>query len=265
MVTPQVRSIVALVRQVSPRLADCVLTHLGRVAIDVERASAQHQAYCEVLSSLGARVEPVAPLPDAPDGVFVEDTAVVVDEVAVITRPGVPSRAGETETTAAALSAYRRLLRMSDEATLEGGDVMRVGRTLYVGRSDRTNQAGVTELGALLAPWGYQVQSVDLNGCLHLKTACTFVPPHYVLANPDWVERRVFAGVMVIDVAAAEPFAANTLTLGGVTLVASGCPQTAEVLNGHGVITRAVDLSELAKAEGALTCSSLIVEVSSYE
>jgi len=261
MVTPPVRSIVALVREVSPRLAECVLTHLGRVAIDVQRALAQHRAYCEVLSSLGARVEPVAPLPAAPDGVFVEDTAVVVDEVAVITRPGVSSRASETETTASTLSAYRPLLRISDEATLEGGDVMRVGRTIYVGRSGRTNQAGVNQLGALLAPWGYQVQGVDLDGCLHLKTACTFVPPHCILANPDWVDRRVFAGVTVVDVAGDEPFAGNTLTLGGVTLVASSCPRTAAILNARDVITRAVDLSELAKAEGALTCSSLIVEV----
>jgi dimethylargininase len=259
--TPPVRSIVALVRQVSPRLADCVLTHLGRVAIDVQRASVQHRAYCDVLSGLGARVEPVAPLPDAPDSVFVEDTAVVVDEVAVITRPGVSSRTSETETTASVLSAYRPLLGLSDHATLEGGDVMRVGRTLYVGRSGRTNQAGVNELGALLAPWGYQVQGVDVDGCLHLKTACTFVPPHYVLANPDWVDRRVFEGVTVIDVAGDEPFAANTLTLGVVTLVASSCPRTAAILNAQGVVTRAVDLSELAKAEGALTCSSVIVDV----
>ena len=156
MVTP-VRSIVALVREVSPRLANCVLTHLGRVAIDVDRASAQHRTYCEALKNLGARVEAIAPLPDAPDGVFVEDTAVVVDEVAVIARPGVASRAGETATAASALLPYRRLLRLSDTATLEGGDVMQVGRTLYVGRSGRTNQTAIGELGELLAPWGYQV------------------------------------------------------------------------------------------------------------
>lgn len=261
MVTPPVRSIVALVREVSPHLADCTLTHLGRVAIDIDRASAQHRAYCEALRSLGARVEAIAPLPDAPDGVFVEDTAVVVDEVAVIARPGVASRVGETDTTATALTPYRRLLRLSDEASLEGGDVMRVGRTLYVGRSGRTNQAGVNQLGALLAPWGYLVHGVDLDGCLHLKTACTFVPPHYVLANPAWVDPQIVAGLTRVAVADDEPFAANTLTLGEVTLVASQCPRTAAILRARGVVTREVDLSELAKAEGALTCSSLIVEV----
>lgn len=265
MITPPVRSIVALVREVSPRLADCVLTHLGRAAIDVDRASAQHATYCEVLRSLGARVETIAALPNAPDGVFVEDTAVVVDQIAVIARPGVASRLIETETSASALAAYRPLLRVSGDATLEGGDVMRVGSTLYVGRSGRTNQRGVDQLAGLLAPFGYQVTAVDLTGCLHLKTACTFVPPHFVLANPAWVAPDVFAGLTVIEVAEDEPCAGNTLTLGGVTLVASQCPHTAARLRALGVVTREVDLSELAKAEGALTCSSVIVEVSSCE
>ena len=260
MVTPPVRPMVALVRDVSPSLADCVLTHLGRVYIDFDRAVAQHQLYCVALQELGARVEAIAQLPDAPDAVFVEDTAVVVDEVAVITRPGVASRAGETESTAVALTRYRPLLRLSEEATLEGGDVMRVGRTLYVGRSGRTNQAGVDQLGALLAPWGYLVQPVDLRGCLHLKTACTFVPPHYILANPAWVDPEIFAGQTVIAVDDDEPFCANTLTLNGVTLVPGQWPRTAAILRAHGIHTRDVDLSELAKAEGALTCSSVIVE-----
>ena len=261
MVMPPARSVVALVREVSPRLADCVLTHLGRVDIDVDRAVAQHRVYCDVLQALGARVEALAPLPDAPDGVFVEDTAVVVDEVAVITRPGVASRAGETATTAAALAAHRPLRHLSGEATLEGGDVMRVGRTLYVGRSARSNQAGIHQLGQLLAPWGYEVRGVDLTGCLHLKTACTFVPPHFVVVNPDWIDASMFRGTTPVEVAADEPHAGNTLTLGGVTLVPSQYPRTAARLRAHGVVTREVDLSELAKAEGALTCSSVIVDL----
>jgi dimethylargininase len=262
MVTPPVRSIVALVREVSPQLARCELTHLGRVDIDVDRASAQHRVYCDVLRSLGARVEFIAPLPDVPDGVFVEDTAVVVNEVAVIARPGVASRAGETATTASALLPYRSLLRLSDAATLEGGDVMQFGRTLYVGRSGRTNQTSINELGTLLAPWGYRIEGVDFDGCLHLKTACTFVPPHHLLANPAWVDPRSlsFSGLTLVAVADDEPFAGNTLTLGGVTLVPSQSPRTAALLRAQGVITRDVDLSELAKAEGALTCSSLIVQ-----
>ncbi len=258
---PAARSVVALVREVSPRIAECQLTHLGRVPIDLDIALAQHRGYCDLLASLGATVEAMTALPDAPDGVFVEDTAVVVDEVAIITRPGVASRTRETESAAAALAPYRALRFLSNAATLEGGDVMRVGRTLYVGRSGRTNQAGIDELSELLHPFGYTVHGVALEGCLHLKTACTFVPPHFVVANPAWVDVEAFSGTTAIAVAADEPFAANTLTVGGVTLVPSHSPRTAERLAAKGVTTRLVELSELAKAEGALTCSSLIVEV----
>lgn len=251
---------VALVREVSPLLSECALTHLTRTPIDHIVAARQHHEYCRVLGELGARVEWIAPLPDHPDGVFVEDTAVVVEEIAVVARPGVESRAGETATTAAALERYRTLTSLSDGARLEGGDVMQAGRTLYVGRSGRTNQRGITELAAAVAPFGYVVRGVDLSGCLHLKTACTFVPPHFLVANPAWVDPRIFSGLTVVAVADDEPFAGNTLTLGGVTLVSSQCSRTAALLRARGVITRAVDLSELAKAEGALTCSSLIVE-----
>lgn len=253
------RTTVALVREVSPRLAECELTHLGRQPIDIARAAAQHHVYCDVLAELGARILTLPPLPDAPDGVFVEDTAVVLDELAVMARPGVASRADETASTAATLSTLRPLRWLSDHATLEGGDVMRVGRVLYVGQSGRTNQAGIDELAALLAPVGYHVRAVALHGCLHLKTACTFVPPNIVLANTSWVDPSIFRDCSLVAVAEGEPFGANTLTLGGVTLVPSHSPKTAARLAGRDILTRPVDLSELAKAEGALTCSSLIV------
>jgi dimethylargininase len=253
-------AVVALVRDVSPRLADCVLTHLDRVTVDVDRARAQHEVYCRELAALGARIEPLPPLPEAPDGVFVEDTAVVVDELAVLCRPGVASREQETATMAAALTAYRAVHTLPPDARLEGGDVMRVGRTLYVGRSGRTNAAGIEALRTHVAPAGYQVEGVDLDGCLHLKTACTFVPPAMILANTSWVDPRAFRGLTVIAVPRDELFGANTLTLGGVTLVGAAFPATARRLRAHGVVTRAVDVSELAKAEGALTCSSVILQ-----
>lgn len=252
-------ALVALVRDVSPRLADCVLTHLARVAIDVDRARSQHRDYCRLLAALGARVETLAPLPEDPDGVFVEDTAVVVDELAVLCRPGVASRQQETATMAAALARYRVVRTLPPDACLEGGDVMQLGRTLYVGRSGRTNAAGIEALQAHVAAAGYQVEGVDLDGCLHLKTACTFVPPGIVVANPSWVDPRVFHGISVLAVPDDEPFGANTLTLGGVTVVGAAFPVTAERLRQRGVATRTVDLSELAKAEGALTCSSVLL------
>lgn len=251
---------VALVREVSPLVSECVLTHLARTPIDSVLAARQHHEYCRVLADLGARVEWLAPLPQHPDGVFVEDTAVVVDEAAVITRPGIEGRTGETATTAKALARYRLLSYLSETARLEGGDVMRAGRTMYVGRSGRTNAEGIAELGAALAPFGYQVRAVSLTGCLHLKSACTFVPPNLVVLNPAWVEPAAFPGCEIVAVHPDEPHGANTLTLGRETLVGAAFPRTAEVLARRGITTRLVDLSELAKAEGALTCSSVIVE-----
>jgi dimethylargininase len=235
------------------------LTHVDRVEIDAHLAAAQHDRYCQVLSELGARVEWLAPLPDAADGVFVEDTAVVVDEVAVITRPGVASRHVETASMADALARYRTLLTIPPDARLEGGDVMRVGRTLYVGHSARTSRAGIDALAALVAPFGYLVVGVEVRGCLHLKTACTFVPPGFLVLNPAWIDEAQFPGLEPLTVDPAEAFGANTLTLGSVTLVGTQFPRTEERLQGAGIVTRSVDLLELAKAEGALTCSSVIV------
>ncbi|MEO5818820.1 MAG: dimethylargininase, partial [Gemmatimonadaceae bacterium] len=161
---------IALTRPVSPTLADCELTHLERVVIDVERAAQQHAAYEALLESLGADIVRAAAAPDHPDAVFVEDTAIVLDEIAVITRPGAASRRGELDAVASLLSAYRVLLTLTDPATLDGGDVIRMGRTLYVGRSGRTNEAGIEQLRRLIAPHDYRVVPVDFAGCLHLKS-----------------------------------------------------------------------------------------------
>ena len=233
---------------------------MTRVPIDPGRASTQHHAYCRVLAELGARVEWVAPLPQHADGVFVEDTAVVVDELAVMARPGVASRRPETASMAEALARYRTLAHLAADACLEGGDVMRVDRMLYVGRSARTNQAGIDGLMAALADFGYQVRGVNLKGCLHLKTACTYVPPGILLLNPDWIDAALFPGLRPVAVDPSEPFGANTLTLGATTLVGAQFPRTRDRLDDADVRTATVDLSELAKAEGALTCSSVIVE-----
>lgn len=254
-------SAVALVRDLSPRIAECALTHLARTPIDVERARSQHERYCAVLADLGARVEYLPPLADLADGVFVEDTAVVVDELAVATRPGAASRRAEVESTAAALAAYRPVRQLPEGAWLDGGDVLQAGRTIYVGRSSRTTEAGIGALAALLEPHGYEVEAVELDGCLHLKTACTFVPPRFLAVNPAWVDPARFRGLTPVVVDPEEPFGANTLTLGGVTLVGAAFPRTEARLRALGLVTRQVDLSELAKAEGALTCSSVILSV----
>jgi len=252
--------VLAFVREVSAEIARCELTHLERAVIDPRRAALQHRAYVAALQSLGCRLEWLPSLPAHADGVFVEDTAVVVPEVALITRPGVDSRRGETASVAATLAAHVPVLHVSAPACLEGGDVLRIGRVLYVGTSGRTNTAGVAQLAAHLAPFGYRVTAVAMSGCLHLKSACTFIAPETLLVNPSWVDPAAFAAARVIEVDETEPYAANTLSVAGATLVSTAYPRTNERLVRAGVTTRALDVSELHKAEAALTCMSLLLE-----
>jgi dimethylargininase len=250
---------IAFLREVSPRLAECELSYLGRAAIDAERAREQHARYAAQLAALGLSLEWLEPLPAHADGVFVEDTAVLLPEIAVITRPGVTSRRSEVTSVAAGLAPHRPLTRIAAPGCLEGGDVVRIGRTLYVGASGRSNSQGIEQLAKALAACGYQVRAVAMRDCLHLKSAATFIPPDILLANPAWVDPRSFDARTVVEVAEGEAFAANSLTLAGVTLVSAAFPRTERRLQQAGVTTRALDVSELQKAEAALTCMSLIL------
>jgi len=249
----------ALVREVSPQLPHCELSHLERAPIDAGRALVQHRAYTQALEALGCALQWLPPLPECPDGVFVEDTAVVLPEIAVVTRPGAASRRGETASVAAALGLRLPAVQITAPGCLDGGDVLRIARTLYVGVSGRTNEAGSAQLAQLLGPYGYRVETVPLEGCLHLKSAGSFIPPDVLLVNPAWVEARAFGEWRVIAVDEREPHAANTLTLGDTTLVSAAYPHTCRRLEAAGVRTRAVDVSELHKAEGGLTCMSLLL------
>ena len=253
--------LIALTRDVSPTLRDCELTHLARERIDLDRARAQHRAYERALAALGCQIERLPAEPDLPDAVFVEDTAVVFDELAVITRPGAASRRPETSSMAVALSAYRRLAAIAAPGTLDGGDVLRLGHQVFVGRSSRSNDAGVEGLRSALQPWDYSVTGVDLHGCLHLKSAATAVGPATLLLNPAWLEPRAFGAPRVIEVDPDEPMAANGLWLGDAVLYGSAFPRTARRLESCGINVVAVDVSELAKAEGAVTCCSIVFPV----
>ena len=250
---------IALLREVSPSLAACELSFLERAPIDVERARAQHAHYAAELTALGISIEWLEPLPESADAVFVEDTAVVLPEVAVITRPGVASRRTEVESVAASLAGHRPLKRIVAPGTLEGGDVVRIGRNLYVGASGRSNAPGIEQLRAALAPFGYRVADVGMHDCLHLKSAATFIAPDILLVNRAWVDPGVFDARTVVEVDEGEAFAANTLTVEGVTLLSAAFPRTEERLRTAGVTTRALDVSELQKAEAALTCMSLLL------
>ena len=249
---------IALTREISPALRNCELTHLARAPIDVERARRQHDAYEHALAALGCAVRRLPAGAEMPDSVFIEDTAIVLDEAAVITRPGAVSRRAETPAVADALAAYRTLLRIEAPGTLDGGDVLVADRTVFVGRSARTNDAGIEQLRGALADFGYTVRAVEVDGCLHLKTAVTCVGGGRLLINRGWVPAEAFAGRELIDVDPAEPFAANALRIGERIVHPDAFPRTRARLEARGVHVVPVPADELAKAEGGVTCCSLV-------
>jgi dimethylargininase len=248
----------AITREVSEGIVHCELTHLERTPIDVDVARQQHDRYEACLASLGCRVTRLTANPQMPDSVFIEDIAVVLDEVAVITLPGAPSRRSETPAVVAGLEPHRPLLRITPPATLDGGDVLQVGKTLYVGLSTRSSPASLDQLRDLLKPFGYRLQGIPVQGCLHLKSAATLVAPDTLLINPGWVDSSRFGRMRTIPVHASEPFAANALLLDQVVVYPASYPATQERLEQAGISVQTVDVSELAKAEGGVTCCSLI-------
>ena len=254
----------AFTRAVSPRLPECALTHLDRVPINVAKAAAQHTAYEQALSDAGLELIPLPNLPDNADAVFVEDTALLLGEHAVITRPGIASRADETQSTAAGLAQYFELHRIGS-GFVDGGDVLRIARTLYVGLSSRTDAAGVKALAELVQPLGYEVVEAGLRDCLHLKTGATFAGPDakgtpVLIYNERAVDPAQFAGVESKPVDEREPAAANCLRVADRLILPAGNPRTADKLCARGFEVVEVDVSELQKAEAGVTCMSLIDE-----
>jgi dimethylargininase len=250
--------LLAITRQISSRFNECELTHLVRQPIDLELARVQHCQYEDALRALSCAVISLPPEPDLPDSVFVEDVALVFDEVAVITRPGAPSRCLETESVAQALSPYRTLLTIQAPGTLDGGDVLCVGKIVYVGLSSRSNRWAVEQLQEFLAPYGYIVKGVEVTGCLHLKSAVTQVSEDTLLINPTWVDRSIFGARHFIEVDKGEPSAANAVWIDDAVVYPSSFPRTQRRLEEAGLQLKVVAASEVAKAEGAVTCCSLI-------
>jgi dimethylargininase len=249
---------IAITRGVSAGIAACELTHLERQAIDLERARTQHRAYEETLARAGCRVESLPAIDDLPDSVFVEDVAVVLDEIAIVTRPGAESRRPETAQMAPVLSNYRRVTFIQAPGTLDGGDVLKLGRRMFVGLSGRSNESGIEQLRAVAWPYGYTVAGVPVRGCLHLKSAITEVARGVVLANPAWVDPDAFGDVRLIEIDPEEPYAANGLLVAARLIYPESFPRTRKRLEAAGVAVEAVDVSELQKAEGAVTCCSLV-------
>src|SRR5215472_8431094 len=250
---------IAMTRDVSDAINRCELTHLSRQPIDVERARTQHRAYEDALERLGCRVVRLDPAPELPDAVFVEDTALVVSELAIIMRPGAESRRAETASVAGALGRHRELRWIESPGTIDGGDVIVCGRRVFVGRSNRTNEAGIAQVRDILTPFGYRVAGVDLRGCLHLKSAATLVSTDTLLVNPAWIFGDQFPDVELLAVAETEAYAANVLQADGGWIYPASFPRTRDILERRGISPLVVEVDELAKAEGAVTCCSLLV------
>ena len=250
----------AITRAVSPAIVNCELSFIDRQAIDLVTAQEQHLAYENLLGKLGARVISLPAEPDLPDSIFVEDPAIVLDELAVILPLGTESRRREAPSLAQAVAKFRKLETISLPGTLEGGDVLRIGGKLFVGLTQRSNAAGIRQLAAICAPHNYQVIAVPVTGCLHLKSAVTHLGRNTLLANRAWFDAAPLAGHDWIDVDPAEPHAANALALAGTIVFPASFPRTRARIEAHGFSVTSLDISELQKAESGLTCSSLLFE-----
>jgi dimethylargininase len=250
----------AITRAVSQSLGNCELTWQAREPIDIEEAQAEHRGYEHLLESLGARVISLPALEEYPDAVFVEDAAIVLDEIAVIATMGVESRRGERDSVGDALSKFRSLINMRGPAKLEGGDVMRIGDELYVGLSARTDEAGIEQLARRVQPFGYRVVPMKLRDCLHLKSACCFIGDDTILLNRQLVDTEPLHRYRLLDVAPSEPNAANALRVNETVVLPSAFPATAELLENAGFHVAVVNITELLKAESGVTCSSLLFD-----
>jgi dimethylargininase len=250
----------AITRAVSPSLAQCELSFIPRQPIDLAKAQTQHHAYEKLLTNLGARVISLPAVPDLPDSMFVEDPALVLDELAVIFPMGAESRRREAPTLAAALQPFRWLQHVQLPGMLEGGDILRLGRKLFVGLTARSNAEGIAQLSAIVAPYGYQVVGIPVTGCLHLKSAVTALDEHTLLANRAWFDSSFFPGYDWLDVDPAEPHAGNALVLYSTVIFPASFPRTRAHIESRGFTVAALDISELQKAESGLTCSSLLFE-----
>jgi len=248
----------ALTRAVSPAIVNCEISFIDRRPIDLAKAQEQHHAYEKLLEKLGARVISLPAEPALPDSLFVEDPAIVLDELAVILPLGTDSRRPEAASLAKALSAFRKLEYVSLPGTLEGGDVLRIGRKLFVGLTRRSNAEGIRQLAAILAPHNYEVVSVLVTGCLHLKSAVTHIGGNTLLANRSMFDATPLAGYDWIDVDPAEAHSANALAFGGTIIFPASFPRTRARLESRGFHVTPLDISELQKAESGLTCSSLL-------
>src|SRR5271157_577663 len=250
----------AITRNVSSALAHCELSFIARQPIDLEKARAQHHAYEELLRKLGAQVISLPEEPDLPDSMFVEDPTIVLDELAVICPLGTETRRKEAPTLAAALDKYRKLCYVKLPALLEGGDVLRGERKIFVGLPRRSNAQGIRQLAVIVSQFGYDLTAVPVSGCLHLKSAVTYIGRNTLLGNRGWFQWARLPGFNWIDLDTAEPHAANALAIADSVVFPASFPRTRERIETKGFHVTPIEIGELQKAESGLTCSCLLFD-----
>lgn len=248
----------AIVKTVSHALSACELTHISRNTIDITLARKQQDLYIQTLKNNSINLHTLSPDHDLPDSVFVEDAAIVLDELAIITRPGTELRRKETEAIAGKLKEFRQLEFIKVPATLDGGDVLKIGKDIYIGLSTRTNRDGIEQLSKIVEPFGYKVTEVPIYKCLHLKTGVTYIGKNTILINNNWINVDLFRKYNHLVVPENDTFGANSLLINDVVYMSERCKPTIQLLNNHGFKTKTLNISEFEKAEAGLTCLSII-------
>jgi len=252
--------LIALVRPPTASIEAGLRTHIGRSSIDFARAQEQHINYVSALRDAGAQIVALSEAEHLPDAVFIEDTALVLDSLAVMAHSAAQSRRAEAPTVAGALSNYCCLAHLPEGACFDGGDALVIDRTVYLGLTQRTNQPAIDFLKRLLRQYYYETVPVPVTGCLHLKSAVTSLGGNLLLINPQWVPREAFAKHQQIDVAKDEPMGANALCVGNRLLMSASYPQTVKRVEAHGLEPKLIDIGEFHKAEGGLTCLSILLQ-----
>ncbi len=237
---------------------NCELLFMKPQAIDTGLALSQHSKYCQCLEDLGFEVTRLPAIAELPDSVFIEDPVVLLDEVAVLTLPFSPSRKGEVPNIEKFISGLGKTERIIPPGTMEGGDVLKIGRTLYVGISNQTNQEGFNQFRSFVEPFGYKVIPVKVQGALHLKTAATALDDRTLLMNPDWIDAQPFRDFRIVEVPRDEPFGGNIIAVGRRVLMHEGFVQTCHTVKSLGFEVSLVNISEFLKAEAGLTCMSVL-------
>jgi dimethylargininase len=250
---------IALVRRPSPRMAEGIVTHIDRTPVDGALAARQHAGYVSALEQAGWTIREVAPADELPDSAFVEDTVVVCDGLAVLARPGVPERQAEVAGTEQVVRDLGlEIAHIESPGTLDGGDILQVGATVYVGRGGRTNGEGIRQLRRHLAPRGKAVVAVPLHRVLHLKSAITALPDGTLIAaNPTLLDTSPLPTLRLVP----EEGGSHVVVLdAGTVLMATSAPQSAALFEDWGLDVVAVDIGEFEKMEGCVTCLSVLVQ-----